>query len=178
MAAEESLIVALPNAGYPAGTGLPTGTWRGIVRVTGDASGNDTARLLFNQTGASRNSNYYSLEQLGLTNGVSNSVGYIINSSNMHGEFAIDDTVGIWRNQQLSDQLAIDLTIPLADMQFPLRWWVGRQNTDLVQAFIQAQAASVLNTVTTFWALGYFWGPGAINAVGGIKYPTSPGMLG
>lgn len=178
MSTTEAVVRMYPSAGYPPETGMPQGSWIGIVRNTGDGSGKDNARLLFSQAGSALNSNFYSIEQLGLTNGVSTAIGYIVNVENMLGEFALDDTVGIWRNQNMTDQLDIDLTIPISDMHFPLRWWIGRQNTPLVAASLTAISASVLNTVTTFWAGGYMWGPGAQNAVGGMKYPTNAGMWG
>lgn len=135
-------------------------------------------RLLFNQTGAARNGQYYSLEQFGLQNGVSTAKGYQLRTSNMLGVFAEDDTVGLRVRVQLEDPVNADVAPDIKDLGFPLRIWIGRQRTDLVAAFLEALTENVLNTVTTFYGMGYFWGPGAQNAVGGMKYPTNPGMLG
>lgn len=176
---QENVVQVYPSRGYEAGTGLPGGVWRGVARVVGDASGGFAqARLIFNQDGAPFNSNDYSLEQLALENGVSTAVNYQINTQNMLGTFALDDTVGLRFGMDLEDPITQDVAPNLRDLRLPLRMWIGHQNTSAIQCFIMAQTVNILNTVSTFWAMGYYWGPGARNALGGIKYPTNPGMLG
>lgn len=176
---DENIIQVYPTAGYEPGAGLPMGVWRGMSRVTGDASGGTLQnRLIFNQTGARFNSNDYSLEQFGLENGVSTAVTLQINTQNMLGTFALDDTVGLRFGVDLEDPIAADVAPNVRDLRLPLHMWIGHQNTAEIQCFLQAQSVNILNTVQTFYAMGYYWGPGARNAPGGIKYPTNPGMLG
>lgn len=175
----EEIIGTYPSAGYDVATGLPQGTWRGVVRVTGDASaGGLRARLIFNQTGAPFNQRYFSLEQFGLENGVSTAIEYMVNTENMLGQFAIDNVVGLRFAVSLEDPIGDDIAPNIRDLRFPVRMFIGRQNQRLVQCFLQAQTPNILNTVHAFYAMGYFWDAGALNAPGGIKYPTNPQLLG
>lgn len=175
----EAIVIGYPNDGYLPATGLPQGVWRSQVRVTGDASGgNARARLIFSSAADEFNSRFYSLEQIGLENGVSTAVNYQINSSNLLGVFAQDNVVGLRYGVDLEDPVGGNVAPNLRDVRFPLRLWLGVQNSRSTNTFLQAQTVNILNTVTTFWAMGYFWDPAAQNAPGGMKYPTNPGMLG
>jgi len=165
---------SLPFAGYEPVTGLPQGIWSGSGRVTGDGSGGEAViHLNFSFAGQEFRSSYYSLEQLHITDDNSVDIEYMVDFLNLGSPFAIDEAAAprfLVRVQALTN--ITDSVSPVQDLLLrPI--FLGKQFGASVNVELRARVTNVSGVVSTVTALGYFWQPGAVNAIGGLKRPAN-----
>jgi len=170
-------VTLRPFASQP-GPGMPLGLWAVHVSTLGDASGGlMTASPRFQQANEPGNTLLYSLEQLGLGTTIDGGQPAVMIIENMDG-LPLNGSTGA-QTDVYNIPLVDNGTLIGSSAQFgnllnrPFFLGAARQNN--LNAGLQfATVNSDANSIVVK-AQGYYWSPGAINAVGGPQRP--PGSI-
>jgi len=149
---------------------LPQGIWQGQVSAVGDASGGiQSAAIIFNDTNAPRDPNFYSLDEMSASQGpsVAGAVIAFMSLLNMGGS-------GLSVARSYATTLSVfngtDVAMITRAMSF-MPIFLGRQTATGANTNIQFVVPNDNGSTLVFSAMGYWWGPRSINAPGGPSRP-------
>jgi len=156
---------------------MPLGLWAVFVSTLGDGSGGLlTTSPRFQLAGQPGNTLLYSLEQLGVQTTLDGGIACALVIENMDS-LPLNGSTGA-----RSDIIAIDLSDNGAVLGSSLRFQLANQKSHFLGAPVQNNLNAGLQIVIANTAVslsvkaqGYYWDPGAINALGGPQRP--PGSI-
>jgi len=169
---------ASPLTLTPADQGLPLGHWTAAAESEGDGSGGDISfqHIFRNASNQLGDSNYYSIEQMTFMTTVSTVTGASLTINGM------DVGTGDVATPQLPVDRVYALDLDVTDQAVAVRAmsrpngykiWIGTYQgipTDFGDMRLRMDNPGVSDTAR-FVVYGYYWGPGAINAAGGMRKP-------
>lgn len=169
---QDSLIAIRSFRGY-ADVGLPAGMWHFRLSGLGDATGGILAVLArFQVTGSPSPSQLWSLEQLMVNSTTSSTVidaRFLVENMDLVPEMgstgALSDTYALLLEP---DTFGVALRRNLA--QLPL--FMGQPIDNSLNSGFQVNVPNVDGLSLAMRAQGYFWTPGAINSLGGVRRPV------
>lgn len=152
----------------------PIGYWQAALTIVGDATGGVVGLDLVFQ-GASPptlNSQMYSVERLGLTQGNSGNRQIRISAINMAGP-ANQGFLHEYTFLMLGQDTGLNKSAIRADMLSILPWFLGSQRTRGITASLSAVLPNVDGIGFTFEAEGYRWGARSVLVDGGPQRPPT-----
>lgn len=159
--------------------GNPGGLWAINGEVEGDASGGTRSLThLFQVLPGISNSNFYSIEAMDMSDTDLTSIVCVVQANSMGAIFPGQQTAALnqrFRRIILTSVAAIggpQVTLPNWERHLVTPWFLGQasRNPSLAGLLV----ATVQNTDGEAFRCrleGYWWPPGAMNAVGGLKRP-------
>jgi len=156
---------------------MPLGLWAVFVSTIGDGTGGvltTSARMQI--AGEPGNTLLYSLEQLGVnTTSSGGNVGAMIveNMDNLPLNGSTGARSEVYRIDMNDSGVTLGSSIPLAEL-LPRPLFLGAPVQNNLNAGLQWTMANASVSLAVK-AQGYYWDPGAINAVGGPQRP--PGSI-
>jgi len=167
-----SLIAIRPFRGYE-DPGLPQGFWHFRLAALGDATGGQlSVAIRFQIVGRPSPSQLWSLDQLMINSTTSSTaISARLQVVNM------DQVPAMGSTGALSDTYSMELSpdtfgVALRRQLCQLPLFVGQPIDNNLNAGLQIDVPNVNALSLNVRAQGYFWGPGAINAPGGVRRPV------
>jgi len=169
-------ITTRPFASRP-DPGFPLGLWAVHVSTLGDGSaGLLTTAPTFQRTGQPGNTLLYSLEQLGLATSLAGGIGVDLNLENFD-DLPLNGSTGavsdVYPFTLIDDGIFTGSSMPLKEGLFK-PFFLGAPRQNALNASLNFAMANTAVSLSVK-AQGYYWSPGAINAVGGPQRP--PGSI-
>ncbi len=151
--------------------GLPAGVWWGDAAIEGDASaGFASVQLLFQLSTVPFSARMFTLEAMGVTINAAVATVCRINTTNM-GILVVGRpmTARPWIHAMLSDGIT-NSALPTGLPTRPV--WLGPPSDRTLTSDLRADVPNPGAGVTLrFFASGFMWEPGALNAPGGVRRP-------
>jgi len=159
--------------------GSPGGIWGLNGEVEGDASGGVRSLThLFQVLPTIQNSNFYSIEQVDVSDTLTTQTQIILQANGMDAIWPGQQTAAlnqVFRRMQLTDISGIggpQVASKRWEQVASRPWFIGQpsRNPSLSALFV-ATVDNADSEVLRVRLQGYWWPPGAMNEVGGLKRP-------